>query len=284
MNIIWLCITSALTFTSVFSEENTDISHIRVFPAENQSIAGVLQVTSLNYLNQPQYAFNASEARRICLSLGLSIATKAQVERALSRGLETCRFGWIDEHFAVIPRIQALVNCGKNQTGLVPWRASVTQKFDVFCFNESDAAEQLKDETTDSPLSSRYNSGNPQSPTRATNSTLTENSTASSSLLPSSYSTPYSIDVAEQPARFVSSAQGSSGGKAVLITCTCAFLLTAIIIFAYLKWRRRCSLSSDMEKPEEYIQTEEWTIVKNTKETKKVSQKDERTAVGDNAC
>uniref|UniRef100_A0AAQ5ZI07 Link domain-containing protein n=1 Tax=Amphiprion ocellaris TaxID=80972 RepID=A0AAQ5ZI07_AMPOC len=95
---------------------------------ENQSIAGVLQVTSLNYLNQPQYAFNASEARRICLSLGLSIATKAQVERALSRGLETCRFGWIDEHFAVIPRIQALVNCGKNQTGLVPWRASVTQK------------------------------------------------------------------------------------------------------------------------------------------------------------
>uniref|UniRef100_A0A3P8SQ72 Lymphatic vessel endothelial hyaluronic receptor 1a n=1 Tax=Amphiprion percula TaxID=161767 RepID=A0A3P8SQ72_AMPPE len=164
---------------------------VAVFPAENQSIAGVLQVTSLNYLNQPQYAFNASEARRICLSLGLSIATKAQVERALSRGLETCRFGWIDEHFAVIPRIQALVNCGKNQTGLVPWRASVTQKFDVFCFNES---------------------GNPQSPTRATNSTLTENSTASSSLLPSSYSTPYSIDVAEQPARFVSSAQGSSGG------------------------------------------------------------------------
>ncbi len=47
------------------------------------------------------------------------------------------RFGWIDEHFAVIPRSKALLNCGKNQTGLVTWRAPVTQKFDVFCFNES---------------------------------------------------------------------------------------------------------------------------------------------------
>lgn len=47
------------------------------------------------------------------------------------------RFGWTDEHLAVIPRINALANCGKNQVGLVPWRAPVTQKFDAFCFNES---------------------------------------------------------------------------------------------------------------------------------------------------
>lgn len=62
-----------------------------VFPAANKSIAGVLQATSLNHLNQPQYAFNASEARRLCLSLGVTIASKAQVKEALSRGLETCR-------------------------------------------------------------------------------------------------------------------------------------------------------------------------------------------------
>ena len=47
------------------------------------------------------------------------------------------RYGWIDEHFAVVPRVHALANCGKNRTGLVKWRASVTHKFDVFCFNES---------------------------------------------------------------------------------------------------------------------------------------------------
>lgn len=47
------------------------------------------------------------------------------------------RFGWTDEHLAVIPRKKALVSCGQNKTGLVIWRAAVTQKFDVFCFNET---------------------------------------------------------------------------------------------------------------------------------------------------
>lgn len=47
------------------------------------------------------------------------------------------RFGWIDEHLAVIPRREAISHCGKNQTGLVTWRAPVTKQFDVFCYNES---------------------------------------------------------------------------------------------------------------------------------------------------
>lgn len=62
-----------------------------VFPAENQSVVGVFLVSHLNGLHQPQYAFNASEARRMCSSLGVSIASKAQVKEALDRGLETCR-------------------------------------------------------------------------------------------------------------------------------------------------------------------------------------------------
>lgn len=62
-----------------------------VFPAENQSVAGVFLVSQWNGLHQPQYAFNASEARRMCGSLGVSIASKAQVKEALDRGLETCR-------------------------------------------------------------------------------------------------------------------------------------------------------------------------------------------------
>ncbi|XP_014852674.1 PREDICTED: lymphatic vessel endothelial hyaluronic acid receptor 1 isoform X2 [Poecilia mexicana] len=135
MNIIWVCISSLLAFSSVFSDQNT--SNIKVFPAANQSTAGVTQVSYQNNQNQLQYAFNASEARKICQSLGLSIASKAQVEEALSRGLETCRYGWTDEQIAVIPRIHALANCGQNKTGLVLWRAPVTNRFDVFCFNES---------------------------------------------------------------------------------------------------------------------------------------------------
>lgn len=62
-----------------------------VFPAVNSSIAGVFQVTYINDLNQPKYGFNASEARKLCLTLGVNIASKAQVQKALRRGLETCR-------------------------------------------------------------------------------------------------------------------------------------------------------------------------------------------------
>ncbi|XP_071344601.1 lymphatic vessel endothelial hyaluronic acid receptor 1a isoform X2 [Trachinotus anak] len=273
MNMIWLCITS-LSIT-VISGQNIDTSHIGVFPAVNQSIAGIFQVSFLNDLNQPQYAFNASEARRLCLFLGVNIASKAQVQAALTRGLETCRFGWIDEHLAIIPRIKALTNCGKGKTGLVTWRAPVTQKFDVFCFNESDAATQLKDTTSDSPLSSRDYSGQ-------TNSTQTTHSTSSTSpLLPSS-SAPKTKDNKGEPAPYVGRAQGSAGAKTVLITSTCALLLIAIIIVAYLKLRS-CSQSSDMEQQQEYVKTEDGTCVKNIKETEDEVQEDERIEVDDNA-
>ncbi|XP_031180146.1 lymphatic vessel endothelial hyaluronic acid receptor 1a isoform X1 [Sander lucioperca] len=272
---IWLCISSVLSITPVISDQYIETSHIRVFPAANQSIAGVFQVSDLNDLNQPQYGFNASEARRLCSALGVNIASKAQVQDALTRGLETCRFGWIDEHFAVIPRIKALSNCGKSQTGLVTWRTSVTQKFDVFCFNESDAATQLRDATTNSPLNSRDYSQQTQSPSKAATSTRTTQSTTSSS-------TPKTIDNEAAPARFVSSVQSFAGAKAILITSTCALLLTAVIILAYIKLRSRAP-SSDIKQQQEYIQTEEWTCEKNIKETNRAAQEDETIEVVDNA-
>ncbi|XP_037604339.1 lymphatic vessel endothelial hyaluronic acid receptor 1a isoform X1 [Sebastes umbrosus] len=268
---IWLCITSLLSITPVISDQTIDTSHIRAFPAANQTVAGVFQVSGLNYRNQPEYAFNASDARGLCSALGVNIASKAQVQEALSRGFETCRFGWIDEHFAVVPRIKAVSYCGKNQTGLVPWRAPVTQKFDVFCFNESDAATQLKDATTDNP-------------SKGASSTRTMHSTSSSTLsLPSSSSTPQTIDRAAEPVRFVGTAQSSAGVKAIAITSTCALLLSAIIIFAYIKLRRSRTLSSDKKQQPEYIQTEEWTCVKDIKETKDTAEEDERIEVEDDA-
>ncbi|XP_036950641.1 lymphatic vessel endothelial hyaluronic acid receptor 1a [Acanthopagrus latus] len=283
MNMIWLCIIPAFSITLVICDKSIDTSHIRVFPAANKSIAGVLQATSLNHLNQPQYAFNASEARRLCLSLGVKIASKAQVKEALSRGLETCRFGWVDEHFAVIPRRKAVSYCGQNQTGLVTWRASVKHKFDVFCFNESDAATQLKDTTTDSPSSSRDSSRQTQSHSEAANTTrsLHSTSTSSSSHLPSSSSTPETMENEAEPARFTGSAQASSGGKAILITSACALLLIAIIVIAYIKIRRNRILTADMKPQEEFIQTEEWTCVKTISETKTDTQEDERIEVDD---
>uniref|UniRef100_A0A1A7WUE1 Lymphatic vessel endothelial hyaluronan receptor 1 n=2 Tax=Iconisemion striatum TaxID=60296 RepID=A0A1A7WUE1_9TELE len=275
MNIIWLCITSVLCFTSVFSDQST--RRIRVFPAGNQSIAGVFQVSHVDSRDQLQYAFSASEARRFCRSLGLSIASKAQVEAALRRGLETCRFGWIDEHFVVIPRIHALPNCGRNRTGLVPWRAKVTEKFDVFCFNES---EQMPDASTKRPLSSSFYSENTQPSSGVLNSTLTTYSThpTSSSPPPSSSSTPTTTNNEVEAARSVGSAHGPAGAKAALISCTCGLILISAAVLAYIKLGRR---RSDKKQQKEYIQTEEWTCVKNVTETRKAVQEHRGKEVGD---
>uniref|UniRef100_A0A3Q3GQ48 Lymphatic vessel endothelial hyaluronan receptor 1 n=1 Tax=Labrus bergylta TaxID=56723 RepID=A0A3Q3GQ48_9LABR len=209
MTMLCLCITLLMSIASVTSDQNINTSHIRVFPGTNQSVAGVFQVSFINQHNKPEYVYNASEARQLCSSLGVKLASKSEVRTALSRGFETCRYGWIDEHFAVIPRIKALSNCGQNQTGLLTWRTSVTETFDVFCFNESDAAIQLRDTTTDS--SSRY-------------STQTLLSLSSSTSPPSSSSTPETSESEEKSALFVGRAQGSSGGMRVF------FFLTGSII------------------------------------------------------
>ncbi|XP_054892596.1 lymphatic vessel endothelial hyaluronic acid receptor 1a [Poeciliopsis prolifica] len=276
MNIIWVCISSLLAFSSVFSDQNT--SNIRVFPAANQSIAGVVQVRYQNNQNQLQYAFNASEARKICQSLGLSIASKAQVKEALSRGLETCRFGWTDEQIAVIPRIHALANCGQNQTGLVLWRASVTNRFDVFCFNKSDALIQLKDTVTDNPLSSSEHAN-------SVDSNLTTQSTSSSSTYPPSFtSTDETMSNEAEPARFVGSPQTFAGSKAVLISCICGLLFTIISFVAYLKLGRHCHSRSDekqQQQQQDHTLTEEWISVKTIAETTKDIQEDQRIEVDD---
>lgn len=232
-----------------FCSCDLDTTQIRVFPAVNQNIAGVFQVSFVNYLNQAKYAFNASEARSLCLSLGVTIASVSQVEKALTRGLETCRFGWTDEHLAVIPRIRAEVNCGQNQTGLVKWRAALTRQFDVFCFNESDPAALL-DPTTISM------------PSRSTSQSMLQRASSTTSK-PVFFT--HADSEAEQ-ALIVGSAQGSSGKKTVVITSVVAIFLVALVAVVYIKIKRK----SDKEP---YIDKEEWTHAKYTETKKSCSTK-----------
>lgn len=202
-------------------------------------------MSSVNYLNQASYAFNASEARSLCLSLGVNIASIPQIEKALTRGLETCRFGWTDEHLAVIPRIRAQLTCGRNQTGLVKWRAELTKKFDAFCFNESDTTALL-DPTTS--MSSRSTS--PSMLHRASSTT----------------SQPIHMDSEAEQALLVGSAQGSSGKKTVVITSVVAVFVVALVAVVYIKIKCK----SDKEP---YIEREEWTHVKYTEAKKSCSTK-----------
>ncbi|KAJ8247541.1 hypothetical protein GJAV_G00247540 [Gymnothorax javanicus] len=100
-------------------------------------VLGVFEVAFMPSPNKMSYGFNAIQAREVCESLNVTIASKQQVVDAHRNGLETCRFGWIDEQIAVIPRINPSAACGQNQTGVIIWRASVNKLFDVFCFNSS---------------------------------------------------------------------------------------------------------------------------------------------------
>ncbi|XP_063052470.1 lymphatic vessel endothelial hyaluronic receptor 1b [Engraulis encrasicolus] len=100
--------------------------------ATTKTVSGIFQVR----LND-KYSINASMGSGICSALQVDIATKAQVQTALNNGLELCRFGWVEEKIAVVPRIIANPNCGKNNVGLVLWRATEDKLFDVFCFNNT---------------------------------------------------------------------------------------------------------------------------------------------------
>ncbi|KAM9861344.1 lymphatic vessel endothelial hyaluronic acid receptor 1a [Aulostomus maculatus] len=252
MHRIWLCIASLLSAAPLISSQNVDTSQLTVIPKWNHSIVGVFQVSALNSFNQPHYAFNVSEARQLCSSLGVRIASLQEIEEALRSGFETCRYGWVDEQLGVIPRIKAVTVCGKNQTGLVPWRAAVTHKFDVFCFNESDKTAQLED--AKHQLTSK--------------SPLTSFSTSSLSLLENT-------DSWTAQAHSVATAQAFAGGKAALIACSCALLLLAAAITAYIKQKRK-SESSDLKRQKEYMKTEEPKSVTMVKEPEKVALEDER--------
>ncbi|KAM4631281.1 lymphatic vessel endothelial hyaluronic acid receptor 1a [Polymixia lowei] len=278
---IWLWIVSLLPFPLAIS------SQIKVFPAFS-GIAGVSQITYIDDNNQSQYAFNASEARELCLSLGLTIASKAQVQEALTQGLETCRFGWIDENFVVIPRINANPNCGQNKTGLVKWRASVKKVFDGFCFNESaaDTVAQLKDTTVDSPSTTRDYPEHAPFPSnsttsisdpqrhdvRSTHPTLStfdpqrHDVRSTHPTLSTSGSRSSRMDTGAETTQFISRAQGSAGAKALLITSICGLLLTAIAIIGYVKLNKMCSLSWDVKQQQESSETDDCTDVKNIKD------------------
>ncbi|TRY95815.1 hypothetical protein DNTS_021267 [Danionella cerebrum] len=121
MKMVFLC-------SLVMSCVTLDMRMVKVFP--KQAISGVFEVSLGN-----KYALNASAARDVCQKLGLTIANKAQITVAQKSGLETCRFGWIDEQVAVVPRVHVKSNCGNGSTGVVVWRANPSAQFEVFCFN-----------------------------------------------------------------------------------------------------------------------------------------------------
>ncbi|KAM4572990.1 lymphatic vessel endothelial hyaluronic receptor 1b [Odontesthes bonariensis] len=124
----------------------SESGHVKVV-SESQKSTGVFML-----IEGGKYTFNFADAKEACQFLNVTIATRAQVEKAQQRGLETCKFGWVADRIAVVPRLMSDKNCGQGKTGVVPWYAPMHKKFGVFCFNSSalaDLDETLETSTTD---------------------------------------------------------------------------------------------------------------------------------------
>ncbi|XP_012930391.1 CD44 antigen isoform X14 [Heterocephalus glaber] len=82
-----------------------------------------------------RYSISRTEAADLCKAFNTTLPTMAQMELALSKGFETCRYGFIEGH-VVIPRINPNAICAANNTGvyILP---SNTSHYDTYCFNAS---------------------------------------------------------------------------------------------------------------------------------------------------
>nr|XP_061812852.1 uncharacterized protein LOC133603609 [Nerophis lumbriciformis] len=119
-----------------------------VTASQGQSAAGVFLL-----MEYETYSFNFTAASTACHSHHGTMATAANVEEALRHGLETCKFGWVAEQVAVIPRRTVSSRCGNGKTGLVKWYARLDQAFGVFCFS---ATAHISTSSTPLPYHASY--------------------------------------------------------------------------------------------------------------------------------
>ncbi|XP_052418368.1 lymphatic vessel endothelial hyaluronic acid receptor 1a [Carassius gibelio] len=251
-----------LLFSSLFMSSLTfDIQSVKVIP--KRAISGVFEASIGN-----TYALSASAARDLCERLGLIIASKAQVAEAQKHGLETCRFGWVDEQIVVVPRVQVKSNCGNGRTGVVVWRADPTKQFDVFCFNSTDfeaqnQASMAAHKRTKKKPTTTHSSVFPTAQTgvHLRKSPSSKHTSPSSSSVPfsSSSHSPWVNGIDDegkhQP---TSGTQIEAIPAALLITVTFTVMLAVFLALYYVRTNRPCRTQCDSEQQKEYIETEVW--------------------------
>ncbi|XP_023680253.2 uncharacterized protein lyve1a [Paramormyrops kingsleyae] len=236
---VWLHFMLLLCLT--ISANLLQLTDFKVSP--EKGTAGVFLLSS----TPKEYALNASAARDMCQLLGMTLANRAHVQNAHAHGLETCRYGWIEERIAVIPRVTSSASCGRGGIGVIIWRAEAHRNFDAFCFNGTDPKVHLaspaanisqRTESSSTPLSLH-----PSPPHIPRSTTLTPNG-STPLFIPSAYlstSIPGCTDTATPT---MSSDKPSDVFLAVLILILTAALLMLVTGLFYCRrkgsWPQFC--------------------------------------------
>uniref|UniRef100_A0A8C6GHG8 CD44 antigen n=2 Tax=Mus spicilegus TaxID=10103 RepID=A0A8C6GHG8_MUSSI len=99
-----------------------------------------------------RYSISRTEAADLCQAFNSTLPTMDQMKLALSKGFETCRYGFIEGN-VVIPRIHPNAICAANHTGVYILVTSNTSYYDTYCFNASAPPEEDCTSVTDLPNS-----------------------------------------------------------------------------------------------------------------------------------
>ncbi|XP_041917185.1 cell surface glycoprotein 1 [Alosa sapidissima] len=96
------------------------------------SYAGVFHVRVSS-----NYSLTSQQADELCQSLYSSLATEDQIREAYSKGLDTCRYGWINDERMLMLQHELQPDCPSNGTGVMFLADTPESLSDAYCYDAS---------------------------------------------------------------------------------------------------------------------------------------------------